>query len=128
MNTYVITENGVVNLNDRLSYKLNDVSYTFEDESSDDDKEIIKEGSEIKSEKYSGIRTRRKDKKDKEIECEKKRQPKQAKLRKNKIEEIRNRFETGNLVIEKKSEIVDLTTICCYKHEDEMEKELKRKV
>jgi len=39
----------------------------------------------------SGIKTRRKDKKDKAAEHENKRQPKQVKLRNKKIEDIRQR-------------------------------------
>lgn len=44
MNTYVVSEDIALNLNEKISYKLTDISYTFEDESEeDDDKELIEE-------------------------------------------------------------------------------------
>jgi len=116
-------------LNEKISFKLTDISYTFEDESEeDDDKELIEESKTGDSKQTLGVKTRRKDKKEKEVEHEKKRQPKQIKLRKQKIEEIKNRYSKGELVLVKKSEVIDLTTLCCYKNEDEMERDLKRKV
>lgn len=118
-----------MNLNEKISFKLTDISYTFEDESEeDDDKELIEESKTGDSKQTLGVKTRRKDKKEKEVEHEKKRQPKQIKLRKQKIEEIKNRYSKGELVLVKKSEVIDLTTLCCYKNEDEMERDLKRKV
>jgi len=118
-----------LNLNEKISFKLTDISYTFEDESEeDDDKELIEESKTGDSKQTLGVKTRRKDKKEKEVEHEKKRQPKQIKLRKQKIEEIKNRYSKGELVLVKKSEVIDLTTLCCYKNEDEMERDLKRKV
>lgn len=57
-----------------------------------------------------GIRARRRNR-DKDAEKEKARQPNQIKLRKEKIEEIKNRYIKNTLIKSKVNESVDVSTL-----------------
>jgi hypothetical protein len=112
MNTYLIVNSLCENINKNVSYKLNDISYSFDENEDPDDvdeKEFI---DDLKRNTNDlNLRNRTRGISQKANDNEKARLPNQLKLRKLKCEELRKRFNKNTLIKDKNVDNINLDNL-----------------